>query len=150
MNNDYNSLIPEFNLRNSELAFLVAEAAIDIDNHLAGRSQEDASVIHLSHLLNKITQGENPSVKLPDNYSVLVYAISGRENAKKYWEGKSSDEIVPQTKLIAEDLRNFKNLSKSRQIELSDFCVNLSRETAHHNTEYFSRQPSPRKSRLVA
>jgi|SRR3989344_2895851 len=137
--------VPEFSLRNSSLAFLAAEAAMDMDNHIQNRSQECESIKHLSYLLNEITQGENPRVKLPDNCVVLGYAISGRERFDDYWKGKTTDEVLLQTNLLAKDLRDLESLSKHRQEELGDFCVRLSKEVGYNHSQYYSRHP-----RLVA
>lgn len=146
MIHDYNFWIPEFSLRNSDLPFLAAEAAVEISAYTQDRSQEDESVKHLSKLLNDLTIGENPRAKLPDNCVVLAYAISGREKFWEYWKNKTHiDEVLLQTNLVAKELRAFKDLSKTRQKELTDFCVSLSKETAYHHIEYYSRQ-----SRLAA
>jgi len=141
----YLSEIPEFNLRNRGLVLLATEAAIDIDICSNGRQCEEESVKHLSHLLNELTQGEEPQIKLPDNCVVLGYVISGREHFEEYWSGKHIDEVVLQTNLIAKDLRDFKSLPKSRQKTLSNFCLNLSKEIERHQQEYY-----PTSSRLVA
>ena len=131
--------VPEFNLRNINLASLASEAAVDISNCALGNSQEDKSVQHLSSLLNDLTQGENPRALLPDNCVVLGYAISGRENFKEYWEGKNASEVLLQINLAAKDLRDFKSLPKERQETLTNFCVNLSKEVASNHGQYYSR-----------
>jgi len=138
MDCDYALLIPEFSLRNSDLSFLASEAALDIDNYIQGRSQEDSSINYLSGLLDSITQGEKPKVTLPDNDVVLAYAISGRERFEEMWQGRPLDEIVLQTNLVAKDLREFKKLPEDRQKSLRDFCINLSKEIAFHYTQYYS------------
>lgn len=142
---DYKLWIPEFSLKNPNLSSLASEAAVDIDNYVGGRSQEDKSVRYLSQLLNDITQGENPKAKLPDNCNVLGYAISGREKFDGHWRGKCIDDVVLQINLVAKELRDFKSLSQERQKALVEFCVSLSKETAYHYMEYYSGQ-----SRLVA
>jgi len=137
MEQNHTVWIPEFSLRNSALPSLASEVAIDINNYIQSRSREDESVKHLSILLNDMTLGENPRAKLPDNCIVLSYAISGREKFEEYWKGKNTDEVVKQINLIAKDLKDFKSLARERQVSLTDFCVNLSKETAYHYTEYF-------------
>ncbi|MBI2003842.1 hypothetical protein HYS72_00040 [Candidatus Pacearchaeota archaeon] len=138
MENEYKFWVPEFSLRNSSLACLASEAAIDIDNYIRKRNPECESVKYLSQLLDEITKGNNPRVKLPDNSVILGYAISGREKFKEYWQGKHLDDVMIQTKLVAKDLRDFESLPKIRQEELSDFCVRLSKETADHYNQYYS------------
>lgn len=123
-------------MNQSYLAFLAAEAAVDLDNYRQGKSQEDESIKHLSKLLNKITQEEDPEVKRLDNPIILSYAISGREDFQEYWKDKSADEVLLQTNLVAKDLRDFRNLSKTHQEELTDFCVRLSREAQHQYGQY--------------
>lgn len=145
MSYDYKKWIPKFSLRNFTLSSLTAEASIDIENYIYCRNQETESVKYLSKLLDEITQGEKPLVMLPDNCVVLSYAISGREKFKKYWEGKCVDEVLLQTNLISKDLRDFENLPKPKQEELSDFCVRLSKEISYYQSEYF-----PRYSKLTA
>lgn len=142
---NYKDWVPEFSLRNHTLAFLAAEAAIDIDNYTQGRSKETESVKYLSQLLNEVTQGENPRAKLPDNRFVLGYSISGRERFEEYWKGRHSDEVVLQTNLVAKELKDFETLPKHKQEELGDFCVGLSKEVAYNHSQYYSRN-----SRLVA
>jgi len=137
--------VPKFSLRNSDLPFLAAEAAIDIDNYIQNRSQECESVKYISQLLDGITKGDEPKVKLPDNRFVLAYAISGREKFEEFWKSKSVDEVVIQTNLVANDLRDFESLPKPRQEELGDFCVRLNKEIAYHHSQYYSYT-----SRLVA
>jgi|SRR3989344_1982034 len=135
---DYEHSIPEFSLRNSGLPFLAAAAAIDIEGHIQNRDKECESVEYLSKLLEGITSGENPQVKLTDNLIVLGYAIFGRKKFEDYWKGKRTDEVLLQINLVAKDLRDFKSLPEDKQRELSDFCVELSTETAYHHSQYYS------------
>ncbi len=141
---NYKNRIQEFDIRDIELPLLASETAIDIDNYIGGRSQENKSVLYLSKLLEDATQGENPEAKFPDNCLVLGYSISGREKFNEYWKGKNIDEMVLQIKLISKDLEDFKNLSMTQQKDLMNFCVRLSKEVSYHRDEYYSN-----KSRLV-
>ncbi|HLC47089.1 MAG TPA: hypothetical protein VJI75_05135 [Candidatus Nanoarchaeia archaeon] len=135
---DQKTLTPEFSLRDDSLPMLVAEAAIDIDNYANGRSKNDGSVIRLSHILNSATSGDNPIAKDVNNSVVLAYAVSGKDKFEEYWKHRSHvDELVLQINLAAKDLRDFKSLSESQQDVLMKFCVNLSREIANHQDEYY-------------
>ena len=137
MSYEHNFWIPEFSLRNSDLPFLASEAAIDIDNYLRIKTQEEKSIQDLAHLIDTLTEGESPRVNLPDNCTVLSYALSGREKFEEYWKGKHINEVTLQTKLIARNLRAFKSLTKEKQEELSNFCVRLSREIAYYQSQYY-------------
>lgn len=141
---DYKTWIPRFDLRNSELAFLAATTAVDIDNYMLGRSQERESARYLSQLLNETTQGESPRASLPDIGTVLSLAVSGRKDYGEYWKGKNLGEVVLETNLASKDLRDLKDLPRARQEVLRDFCVRLSKEVMHHHHQYYS------KRRLVA
>lgn len=142
MASDQDFGVPEFSLRNSSLPMLIAEAGIDIENYMLGRSQDDKSVIYLSQLLDRITQGENPEVKNMDNCEVLGHAVSGRKKYEEYWKGKHTSELVLQVNLAAKDLRDFKTLPRSQQEALSSFCDRLCQETAHYHRRYHSRPVS--------
>jgi len=134
---DYKQWIPKFDLRNTSLSFLAAEAALDIDNISKGLNNEDASIFHLSGLLEGIITKEANGL-LPDNALVLGYAISGRDKVEEYWKGKNfKNEISSQTSLIAKNLRDIRNLSQSQQQEMGHFCVNLSREVALYFETYY-------------
>ena len=141
MNYDYNVFVPEFSLRNGRLVFLASEVAVDIENHILDRTKylDDKSVKYLSQLLNSITQGENPIALFPENHFVLNYAISGRENVKEYWEGKTNYDVLLQINLVAKELRDFKTLPQERQKSLVDFCINLSNEAISYYDQYYGR-----------
>jgi len=111
---DYHHSVPEFDLRRGSLTFLTATAALEISNHALSGGQEDESVRHLSQLLDETTKGDDPSALFLGNFEVFGYAIPGRKNAIKYWEGKRTDNIPLQINLVAKDLRDFKSLSKER------------------------------------
>jgi len=134
-----------FDLRDGSLPMLALESAIDIDDYISGRDTKDESIKHLSKLLHDITQEEKPIASLPNNCLVLGYAISSRENFKDCWKGKNTGDLVLQINLLAKDLRNFRNIRISQQKVLFDFCVNLSKEIALYQSEYYSGD-----SRLVA
>lgn len=138
MGYDHGFWVSDFSLRNSDLPLLASEAAIDILSYKKNLGQESGSIKHLSRLLNDLIQGENPRVNLPDNFTVLSFAISGREEFEKYWKDKSSDELLLQTNLVAKDLMDFENLSETKREELSDFCIRLSREVAYYRSQYLS------------
>ena len=54
MNYEYHSWIPEFSLRNSALSSLASEAAIDINNYLRIKTQEEKSIQYLAHLVHSL------------------------------------------------------------------------------------------------
>ena len=142
---NYQEFYPRFSTRDHGIAFLAAEAAIDIGNFISNRANELSSVKHLSRLILETTQGENPRVRLPDYIHVLAYAIPGRKNYESYWKGKSVDDCVSETREIAENLRDIKNLPREEQERLGDFCGSLSQELIAYSHQYSSY-----RSRLVA
>jgi len=135
---DYRDLMPRFDVKNSNLSLLISEAAVDIDNYIKGRSQEDKSVKYLSRLLNDITQGKNPRALSPNISYVLGFAIPGEGGFFDFWNGKKYENIALQTNLAAKDLRDFKSLSRDRQEELRDFCIRLSQEVMSYRKECYS------------
>ena len=144
---DYKHSVPEFNpgRGGTDLTFLTVTAAREISNHALSGGQEDESVRHLAQLLDETTKGDDPSALFVGNFEVFGYAIPGRKNAIKYWEGKRTDNIPLQINLIAKDLRDFKSLPKERQEALAGFCANLSNEIMiYHSRNYSGRR------RLVA
>lgn len=132
----YKQTIKRFDVRNTDLALLASEAAVDMENLIQRLSNEDETIEYLSDILHKATQGKQPLAMSPENDLVLAYAISGRNNFDEYWNGKSNSEIIAQTRKIAGDLRDFKRLNKERQENLRDFCIRLSREVRCYQNEY--------------
>ena len=126
---DMKCWIPRFSPDNLELLCLASRAAIEIDNYMRNQNSEDESVKYLSKLLDDITQGEDPKKNLISGWSVLGYAIPGREKAKEYWKDKHfPDNVVLQINLVAKDLRDFKSLPEAKQEGLIEFCCNLFNE----------------------
>jgi len=136
---DYKFWIPEFNLRNGNLASLPAVAAGEIANTRLGEGYHKDSVRYLSQLLHNLTQGENPEQNFIDKQFVFSYAISGREEAEEYWKGKewSTSVLARQINLVAKDLRDFESLSEETQMGLENFCVNLGKECMRFSREFF-------------
>lgn len=142
--NLHEARIKKFDTDNFDLAFLASEAAIDMDNIIGERSEEDSSILYLSKLLNEATQergsGEKPLAAHWQNALVLAYSILPREQFNKYWGSKSEEDVVMRTNLVAKELKNYRDLSKDRQRELTEFCVRLSREATN---DYHDRHAGP-------
>ncbi|MFH1212048.1 MAG: hypothetical protein V1659_03925 [Candidatus Woesearchaeota archaeon] len=130
--------IREFNPRESFLAVLTSEVALDIDNSIKGKEHawENDAVQHLSRLLDEATQGERPLAKRPDICCILGDSISGREEG--YWNKKTTGEVVLQTNLASKELRRFRELSVAQQEELRNFCVRLSQELVYNHSYFYS------------
>ena len=136
----YKQTVKRFDARNTDLPIFVCEAAVDMENLIQGLSNEDETIMYLSDILQKATQGKQPLAMFPENDLILGYAIPGRENFEEYWKGKSSREIITETRNIAGDLRDFKRLGKEEQEKLRDFCLRLSIETRRYQNEYSPRR----------
>lgn len=139
---DYEHLVPEFFLENPSLPFLVIDAGIEIDGHRLGLGDKgDKSVKYLSKLLDNLTQGENPRAKLPENNSILGYAIFGRKIFGAFKGKKQIDEqVLIQTNLVSKDLMGSKNLDEEKQEDLSKFCFDLSREIIEYQIKRNKRK----------
>jgi len=137
MDNVYEEIgLKRFEIRNGDLALLASEAGIDLRNHINKRRQEEVSIQYLAKLLDEATEGEYPLATRPDNSCVLMYSISSREEYSKYWERRPIEDIVLETKLMSDKLKNFKNLPKEKLEELTEFCIRLSIEVVRYQQEY--------------
>ena len=133
---NYEFWISEFSVRNNSLPFLLSECAIDIENYMLGKSQEDDSVKYLSKLLNESTKGEKPRIALPNNCIAIFDAMNSLGIPREYWEGRTVGDIVLNVNLLAKDLRDFKTLPREGQETLRNFCGNLNRAIGMHQLEY--------------
>jgi len=160
----FSKSVSEFDARNRDLTWLTAEMLIDLDNYLDNRKYEDKSIKHLAYVLNDATQvkklikeelgyktildsttiNKNQTIEreglinalsIP-NKVVFAYAIYGRENFEKKVKGKEEGDLLVQINLAAKDLRDYKNLPKSRLEELGEFVLKLSRELAMYQEEW--------------
>jgi len=135
MANDYRSSVPKFDPKNMNLTDLAVAATADIINVRKGKSEEEASVMHLSRLLSNLSQ-EKSIVKFIGGEIVLVYAIAGKEGFKEYFRKNKRSDFTLQVNHVVEDLRNFKSLSEEKQETLEKFCRRLSIESLNYPLQY--------------
>lgn len=131
----------------AELPLLASEAAIDLDNLLAGRDS-DLTVIHsLAHLLKNFINFESEdssSNTLMDfaTISVLSEAIVQTRNDFSY---KKIEELLKEAEKIASELLSDELLNNAESLKRArDFCVALSTAVmAFHKSIRDLRPPYP-------
>ena len=111
------------------LANNASNAAIAIDNYLLGRDTEGRH-----QTIKELTKVPYGISRVPDVISEMMMDRVTWPN--RTWIGKTVDDTIVHTWLFARDLEILTELPETRQRELRDACLDLSRESLNEFNLY--------------
>ena len=120
-------------MRNYEkLDFLASLSAIAIDSHITEQANKKnySNVRDLSKRLRMLSNKEelNPT-------GLLMFAKVIWPNDEDL-KGKKDCDVYPQVNLLAKDLACFEELSREKQKELRNVCLELSKKSQYYSHLY--------------
>jgi len=136
-----------FDPYDTKVSELACRAAITIDQHLMGKTEESPinecrAVVRLGKILYMATQPQitqyNPSyiaVRDHDGARSLLADLLLDEEPNKFEELVS--RVTSATREVALDIIKMKELSQDRQRELRDFCLELSRKAMSYGSSHY-------------
>lgn len=124
----------EFNLRNPYLDSFICDAAIEIDNHIIGIDKlEYNKMFGLGKLLHDLISNQS---ELSHYFTVLKEPIENYRGEKFDNQAEIGD-LAKELNKICDDLESLVSLTREKQKNLREFCVNLSREVTYYRQIYY-------------
>jgi len=128
-----------------DLPFLAAEVAIDVDNLLAGRSDDRAAMLRFAAILSQSTEID-PSSALPRSRMDMATLTILGEAVSETIEGtslKKIEDLLVRASRIASVLENGDPQRDKDELEQAgNFCVALSQAAAAYSESIRDLRPS--------
>jgi len=121
----------------SDLAFLVTDAAVDIDNYLIGNGERYESLEKLSSMVNELAQNNREEIKDPSEINLFFQLFREQpEIEKSFHEHPTVDNLAYRIALFSQELKNVPNSRKENLKPLASFCCKLSQGIIAHHQDF--------------